>query len=160
MDQQQFYQFSFTLNNNNSNRKKIVSLGFISTSVGLVSYGRLIRDTNFIDSWELQAYDSQKLPTVQALVNPIQIFSINPSIILDRVFSLNVYKYPKFHQKYSHNRLKNHRHILNLIFLILSFEKSFQTLLKHNDTVSASEFFALNLHVSSLITNKLLFTSL
>ena len=114
----------------------------------------MIRDTNFIGSWELQAYDSQNLPTVQALVNPIHIFSINPNIILYRVFSLNVYKYPKYHQQYSHNRLKNHRHNINLIFLILSFEKSFETLLKHNDTVSASEFFALNLYISSLITNK------
>ena len=43
---------------------------------------------------ELEANDSSKFTTVQALNNPINIvFIVNPNIILYHAFSLNTYEY-------------------------------------------------------------------
>ena len=42
----------------------------------------------------------------------LYVLLVKPNIILYHAFSLNIYKYSKYHQhKYCHNQLKNQRHI-------------------------------------------------
>ena len=69
--------------------KKRVLLELILTSVDLVWHDWLFRDTPFVILSNLETNDSPKFTDVQALNNPINIFSLNPNIILYRVFSLN-----------------------------------------------------------------------
>ena len=78
---------------------------------------------------ELEVYNPLKLTNVQTLDNPIKILFLNLDIISYRVFSLNIYEYPKYQQhQYYHNRLKNHRHIR----IIQSFSyDQLKNLLKH-----------------------------
>ena len=45
----------------------------------------------------------------------INAFLINPNIILYSFYSLNIYKYLKYHQYYN-NQLKNPRHIYLALF--------------------------------------------
>lgn len=54
------------------------------------------KNTYFIGSWELEANNSLKLANAQTLNNPTNIFKINTNIILYRVFSSNIYGYPKY----------------------------------------------------------------
>ena len=56
------------------NGLKRVSLKFILITIGLVWYGWIFRDTNFINNLELKTNDSPKLPIVQALNNLINFF--------------------------------------------------------------------------------------
>ena len=108
---------------------KKASLEFMSVIVGLAWHGRLLKDTRFIGPLELDANDLTKITAVKTFNNPINIFIINPNIILYRVFSLNIYEYPKYQQhQYYHNRLKNHRHIRVIQFLSYYQPKN---LLKH-----------------------------
>ena len=74
-----------------------------------------------------------KLETLAMLANDPLKFSnakntclINLNINLYCVFSSNIYGHPKYYQhQYYHNQLKN------LVLLLLSAEKSFETLPKH-----------------------------
>ena len=52
-----------------------MSLGFISTSVGLVLDGWLFRDIHFRRPLELEVNDSQKPTAMQTLNNPVNFFS-------------------------------------------------------------------------------------
>ena len=56
------------------NGLKRVSLKFILITIGLVWYGWIFRDTNFINNLELKTNDSPKLPIIQALNNLINFF--------------------------------------------------------------------------------------
>ena len=50
--------------------------------------------------FELEANDPLKFPIVQVLNKPINILKINLNIIFYCVFSLNIYKYPKYQHQY------------------------------------------------------------
>ena len=71
---------------------------------------------------------------------------INLNIMIYNTSSLNIYEYIKYHQhQYNHNQLKNHRQIYVIHVFILSTERSFEILPKHNEDAFISESFALNL---------------
>ena len=50
-------------------------LEFALTGIGLVFYDWLFRDTHFIGPLELKTNDSQKVPIVETLINPINFFN-------------------------------------------------------------------------------------
>ena len=68
------------------------------TIVGLAWHGWLFRNTYFMGPVKLKASGSPKLPILQVLNNPINIFKINSKIIVYGVFSSNIYECQKYHQ--------------------------------------------------------------
>ena len=89
-------------------------------------YGLLFKDRHFVIKDELK------------LNNAVNICLI----------TLNVFYIMLFHQIFM-----NIQNTININTIMLSTEKSFETLPKHNGAAFISECFALNLYISILLTN-------
>ena len=89
---------------------------------------------------------------------------INLSTILYHNFSLNIYEYLKHHQhQYINNQIHQHYSTQNhrYIHTIQSFSNfQLKNILKHNRAAFISEYFTLNLYISTSLTNISLFTPL